>query len=138
MRMFLSIIILTLTACVGQNQNLDYPTEIEEIKVVTLTRPDKVSKGKFATIKELTKDQTKELLKVLKNAKSVGPMKFIPNYYIVFTTIENETRRIKINGNKIKGYENDYSYEIEQLELLEQFYNKKPVCNNTNALCLNR
>lgn len=112
---------MALTTCVGQRQNLNYPTKIEEIKEVTLTRPDKESKGKFATIKDLTEEQTKELLKVLNNAKSVGPMKFIPDYYIVFSTTTNETRRIKINGNKIKGYDSDYSYEIEELEFLEQF-----------------
>jgi len=50
-----------------------------------------------------------------------SPMKFIPDFYIVFTTTRNETRRIKINGNKVKGYDNDYSYEIEQLEFLEEF-----------------
>jgi len=100
---------------------LDYPTKIEEIKEVTLTRPDKESNGKFATIKDLTEEQTKELLRVLKNAKPVGPMKFIPDYYIVFSTTTNETRRIKINGNNIKGYESDYSYEIESLDFLDEF-----------------
>lgn len=121
MRIFLLITIFTLTSCVVEKQKLDFPTEIEDIKEITLTRPDKESKGKFATVKDLTQEQTKELLQVLKNAKPVGPMKFIPDYYIVITTIEGETRRIKINGNKIKGYENDYSFEIVQLEFLEQF-----------------
>ncbi len=121
MKFLISTIILTLTTCVGQRQNLDYPTKIEEIKEVTLTRPDKESKGKFATIKDLTEEQTKELLKTLDNSKPVGLMKFIPDYYIVFSTTNNETRRIKINGNKIKGYDNDYTYEIENLDFLKEF-----------------
>ena len=110
-----------MTTCVGERQNLDYPTKIEEIKEVTLTRPDKESNEEFATIKDLTEEQTKELLTALENSKPVGPSKFIPDFYIVFTTTENETKRIKINGNKVKGYDSDYSYEIEQLDFLEEF-----------------
>jgi len=109
------------TACMDKRHNLDYPTKIEEIKKVTLTRPDKESNGKFATIKDLTEEQTKELLTALENSKPIGPSKFLPDYYIVFTTSENETKRIKINGNKVKGYDNDYSYEIKQLDFLEEF-----------------
>lgn len=121
MKLLISTIILTLTTCLGQRQNLDYPTKIEEIKEVTLTRPDKESNGKFATIKDLTEEQTKELLNALENSKPVGPWKFIPDFYIVFRTTENETIRIKINGNKVKGYNSDYSYEIDQLDFLEEF-----------------
>ncbi|MFZ6050791.1 hypothetical protein [Halocola ammonii] len=121
MKLLISTIILTLTTCVGQRQNLDYPTDIKEIKEVTLTRPDKESNGKFATIKDLTEEEIKELLKALENSKPVGPWKFIPDYFIVFTTTENETKRIKINGNKVKGYDSDYTYEIDQLDFLEEF-----------------
>ncbi|CAL2078658.1 hypothetical protein [Tenacibaculum sp. 190524A02b] len=121
MRIFLLITVLILTSCVGTNKKLNFPVEMEDIREVTLTRLDKESEGKFANIKVLTREQTKDLLEVLKNAKPVGPMKFIPDYYIVFTTKKNETRRIKINKNKIKGYEDDFSYEIEQFEFLEKF-----------------
>ncbi len=121
MKLFISTIFLTLITCVGQRQNLDYPNKIEEIKEVTLIRPDKESNGKFATIKYLTEEQTRELLKVIENSKPVGPWKFVPDFYIVFTTKGNKTKRIKINGNKVKGYDSDYSYEIEQLNFLEEF-----------------
>lgn len=112
---------MALTTCLEQKQNLDYPTELEEIKNVTLTRPDKESNGKFATVKDLTQGQIKELLEVLENAEPVGPMKFIPDFYIVFVTKTGETQRIRIIDNKVKGYNNDYSYEIDRLEFLDEF-----------------
>ena len=121
MKILIPILLFTLLACTEQRQNLDYPSNMEDIRKVTLTRPDKASNGKFATIKDLTEEQTKELLKALNDAKPVGPIKFMPDYYIVFSTTDNETRRIKINGNHIKGYDNDYSYEIETLDFLEAF-----------------
>ena len=78
-------ILLTLSNCIFTNRNLDYPDKIKEIKEVVLSKPDKESNGKFATIKNLHQDQIVELLGVLRNAKSIGPYEFIPDYYLVFT-----------------------------------------------------
>ena len=121
MKIFIAIIIFTLTSFVGKRENLDYPKKIEEIEKITLTRPYAKSKGKIATVKDLTKDQTKNLLDVLDNAKAIGPVKFKTDNYIVFTTKTNETNGIKIAGNKIKGYDSDFSYKIESLEFLAEF-----------------
>ena len=96
MKFLITSILLALISCFGYSQNLNYPTQLENIKKVTLTRPDIESNGKFATIKELSEEQTIELLKALSNAKPAGMWKFIPDFYIVFTTSENETQRLKI------------------------------------------
>ena len=121
MKFIISILILTLTTCLGKRQNLEYPAKIELIKDVNLSRPDKDSDGKIAEIKHLNQAEIIELLTVLKNAKPSGPTKFIPDYYIEFTTVKNKTIRIKVNKDYIKGYDNDYSYQIKPPLFLEKF-----------------
>ena len=118
------LILLTLLfiSC-SQRENLDYPTEINKIKEVVLERPDRKSHGKFAEVKKLNSKEIVELLEVLKNAKPLGLKKFKIDYYIVFST-ENGTRRIMVTNNQIKGYENDYTYQIEKIKFLSDFENK--------------
>ncbi|OOG69982.1 hypothetical protein [Flavobacterium sp. A45] len=115
------LILLTLLfiSCL-QKENLDYPTEINQIKEVVLERPDRKSHGKFAEVKKLNSKEIAELLEVLNNAKPVGLKKFKIDYYIVFST-KNETRRIMVTNNQIKGYENDYTYQIEEIKFLSDF-----------------
>jgi hypothetical protein len=116
---FLSIFLI---GC-SQRENLNYPTDINEIKEVVLERPDEKSHGKFAEIRKLSAEEISEILEVLKDAKPLGLKKFEIDYYIVFTT-HNGTRRIKITGNQIKGYDSDYTYKIEKTTFLENFETK--------------
>ncbi len=100
---------------------MDYPTKIAEIEQITLSRPDEESNGKFEKLKDLTYEQRVVLLRVLNEAKPIGPTKFIPDYYIVFETTTNKIRRIRVHGNIIKGYDSDFSYEIDSPDFLEEF-----------------
>ena len=120
---FLSILLI---AC-AQRENLSYPTDVTQMQEVVLERPDEKSHGKFAEIRKLSAEEITELLEVLKDAKPLGLKKFKIDYYIVFTTNKG-TRRIKITGNQIKGYDNDYTYEIKKTKFLESF-EMKPAHN---------
>lgn len=100
---------------------IDYPKDIHEIKSVKLVRPDEKSNGKFAEIKKLKESEIVELLAAIKNSKKAGIIKFKPNFYIVFVTKNNETKRIKVNGNIIKGYTNDIGYTISKLAFMADF-----------------
>lgn len=101
--------------------NLDYPKDANDIEKVELTRPDKASKGKFAKVQALSSKEIKMLLFVLGNAQPLESKRFTPNYYIVFTTKKNETKKIMINKDKVKGYDNDMVYQIRPLEILLEF-----------------
>jgi len=105
----------------SKRENLNYPKNIHEISKVELIRPDKISKGKFLETRTLSLREIEELLNVLNNAVPIDFFQLIQNFYIVFTTKANETKRIKINGNLIKGYENDNSYRISNLVFLDNF-----------------
>ncbi len=115
------IILFLLTNCSKPKNNLDYPKNIEDIIEVVLERPDKKSNGKFVEFKELNKKEIIELLEVLNNAKPIGSTKFKPDFYIYFETKNDGNYRIKINKNIIKGYENDFSYKIENISWLANF-----------------
>jgi len=117
------ILLALLFISCSRRENLDYPTEINQIKEVVLERTDQKSHGKFAEVKKLNSKEIIELLEVLKNAKPLGLKKFKIDYYIVFST-KNGTRRIMVSNNQIKGYENDYTYQIEKIKLLGDFDNK--------------
>jgi len=114
------IILLSLLFISCGRENLDYPTDINQIKEVVLERPDQESHGKFAEIKRLSSKEIVELLKVLKNAKPLGLKKFKIDYSIYFST-ENGPKTIMVTGNQIKGFENDYTYQIETPKFLSDF-----------------
>ena len=122
MKAYCILLSIFLIAC-SERENLNYPTDINEIREVVLDRPDKKSHGEFAEIRKLNAEEITEILEVLKDAKPLGLKKFKIDYYIVFTT-NNGTERIKISGNQIKGYDNDYTYEIEKTMFLENFESK--------------
>ncbi|NHM02822.1 hypothetical protein [Flavobacterium difficile] len=117
------ILLLLLFISCFQRENLDYPTEISRIKEVVLERPDQKSHGKFAEVRKLNSDEIAQLLDILKNAKPLGLKKFKIDYYIVFST-ENGTRRIMVTNNQIKGYDNDYTYQIKKVKFLSDFESK--------------
>jgi hypothetical protein len=119
MKVYSVLLAVFIIAC-SQRENLNYPTHISEIKEVVLERPDEKSHGKFAEIRKLSAQEISELLKVLNDARPLGLKKFKIDYYIVFIT-NNGTRRIKISGNQIKGYDGDYTYKIEKTKALENF-----------------
>ena len=112
---FLLVLMLSVSACFGQRENLDYPQDITKIKEVELLRPDVKSDGKFAMVRDLNHDEIVHLLLILKQAKPIGPNKFVPDYYITFITTQNKNQRIKVRGNMVKGYESDYAYRVEGL-----------------------
>jgi hypothetical protein len=122
MKVYSVLLAVFIIAC-SQRENLNYPTHIREIKEVVLERPDEKSHGKFAEIRKLSAQEISELLKVLNDARPLGLKKFKIDYYIVFIT-NNGTRRIKISGNQIKGYDGDYTYKIEKTKALENFESK--------------
>ena len=122
MRIQIVLLSLLLISCF-QRENLDYPKEIGKIKEVVLERPDKKSHGKFSEERKLSSEEVAKLLEILNNAKPLGSKKFIIDYYIVFST-ENGTRRLKINGNQVKGYDNDLTYRIEKTNFLKDFESK--------------
>ncbi len=115
------VILLLFASCNTQKENLDYPKSIEQIKEVSLSRPDVQSKGKFAEQRILHEKEIEELLVALDNAKSIGPTKFKPDYFIVFKTKEGDNKKIRVNGNTIKGYQSDFSYKINFLKFLNEF-----------------
>lgn len=102
-------------------ENLDYPTLIENIEEVVLSRPDQKSNGKFAKQKRLSEQEIKVLINAINAAQAIGSAKFRPDYFIVFTTKDREHRRIKVNGNTIKGYKNDFSYRFDLPIFLKEF-----------------
>lgn len=119
MKTQLILVTLLFISCSGR-ENLDYPTEINQIKEVVLERPDRKSHGKFAAVRKLNSKEIAELLEVLNNAKPMGLKKFKIDYYIVFST-KKGTQRIRVTNNQIKGYENDYTYQIEEIKFLSDF-----------------
>jgi hypothetical protein len=121
MRLIIIMFILLISSCGRQRENLDYPKDINEISEVTLNRHNKESNGESAEIKKLSKEEVNQLLHALENSKAVGLTKFIPDYYIIFTTKTNGTKKFRINGNIIKGYDNDISYKIENIGFLINF-----------------
>ena len=52
MKTQLILLALLFISC-SRRENLDYPTEINQIKEVVLERPDQKSHGKFAEVKKL-------------------------------------------------------------------------------------
>ena len=100
---------------------MDYPESIEEIEEVTISRPDKDSNGKFAEEKKLNEKEIRELLEAIRKSKPIGPTKFYSDYFIFFKTNEGENKRIRVNGNTIKGYKNDLSYEFNPPTFLNEF-----------------
>lgn len=108
----LSIFLILIVSCNDEKENLDFPKSIDKIEEVTLSRPDKKSNGKFAEQKKLSEQEIKELLKAISKSKPIGPTKFNPDYFIVFKTKEGKTKRLRVNGKTLKGYENDFSYNF--------------------------
>jgi hypothetical protein len=122
MRVYLIILTsLLFNFCSTDRPNLDYPPDRTEIKNVYLDQPDKETRDKFAIIQNLTEEQIILLLRTLNAAREIGPVKFMPEYFIIFETKSGETLKLKVNGNKIKGYDSDLTYEIAELEFLEKF-----------------
>ncbi|WP_163518290.1 hypothetical protein [Gelidibacter japonicus] len=121
MRLIFIVFILIFVSCKEKNNGIDYPKNINEIESVNLLRPDEKSNGKLAEIKYLEKNEIAELLAAIKNANEFGMIKFKPDYYIEFVTKNDGTKRIKVNGNKIKGYKNDIGYEIAKLNFMTEF-----------------
>ncbi len=117
------ISIIVFLSCSHKRNNLDYPEDISEIKSVELSRPDSETQGKFEEIKELKPSEIEELLDALKTAKPLGPVKFLPRFYMTFTLNNNSNKRLKVTsgGKTVKGYENDYGYEIKDLNFLKNF-----------------
>jgi len=100
---------------------MDYPKSMKQINEVVLSRPDESSNGKFAEQKILNEQEIKELLKAIDNSKPIGPTKFRSNYFIVFKTKDGATKRLRVNGNTIKGYKNDFSYKFNLPNFLHKF-----------------
>jgi hypothetical protein len=61
------------------------------------------------------------LLAVLQKAKPVGQVEFKPDFFISFETHVNGKKSLKVKGHTIKGYENDLSYQIAEVDLLKDF-----------------
>jgi hypothetical protein len=75
-----------LTGCNTSRANFDYPTDIKDIKSVTLERPIESTRGEVLKIKRLDRNQIKTLLAVLQKAKPVGQVEFKPDFFISFET----------------------------------------------------
>ena len=118
---FRLLILLIVTACSNHVENLDYPQSIDEIERVFLSKPDIASNGEFAEQKILNAEEVKELLAAIDDSKVVGPMKFRPDYFIVFETKGGTNKKLRVNGDKIKGDENDFTYEIALPKSLGKF-----------------
>lgn len=112
--------ILLYSSC-NERENLDFPKSIGEIEKVILSRPDKESNGKFADHKELNEQEIIKLLEAISESKPKGLTKFYPDYFIYFKTKKGSTKKIKVNGNTIKGYKSDFSYEFNPPIFLSEF-----------------
>jgi hypothetical protein len=125
MRMYYVIfLLLILNSCSGQRENLKYPSDQNEIANVCLEQPDEKTQGRFALIQKLTGDEITQLIEALNNAKVAGPVKFKPEYYIIFETKAGKTLRLRAHKNLIKGYDSDLTYKIEELDFLKHFGKK--------------
>lgn len=114
-------LLILISSCSNEKENLDYPKSIEEIEGVTLSRPDKQSNGKFAEQKDLSDKEIRELLKAIGKSKPKGLTKFYPDYFIIFTTKNGKNKKLKVNKNTIKGYKNDFSYKFNPPIFLDEF-----------------
>ena len=117
----LFIITISFISCSRPQENLDYPVDKNEITNVFLDQPDKETNEESARIQELSKTEIEILIKTLVDAKEVGPMKFMPKYYIIFETKAGKTLKLKVAENHIKGYESDLTYEINEPDFLKKF-----------------
>jgi hypothetical protein len=117
----LFIITISFISCSRQQENLDYPADKNEISNIFLDKPDKATNEESASIQELSKTEIEILIKTLVAAKEVGPMKFMPKYYIIFETKAGKTLKLKVAENHIKGYESDLTYEINEPDFLKKF-----------------
>ena len=115
------LIFVIITSCNRSKVDIDFPRDINEIESINLLKPDNSSNGKFAGVKYLNQNEIQKLVKVLKDAKFKGPYKFIPKYYIEILTKNDGVKRIRVNGNIVKGYKSDIGYEISNLEFLNEF-----------------
>ncbi|MFV0208799.1 hypothetical protein OBK13_06275 [Empedobacter falsenii] len=113
------ILLLFLISCTN-NENINYPSEINEIKEVVLERTDKNYKGKFAEIKELNGNEIELLLDVLNKSKEVDSKGFTEDFQIVFST-KSGTKRIMVDENKIKGFNSNKVFQINEVSFLTKF-----------------
>ena len=121
MKLVLFALLSFLASCSSVTDNLDYPKRIEDVLEVELLRPDEKTNGEVAEIKKLSKGESIELFNALKKAKPVGPVKYKPDFFIFFKRKTDGTQKLKVNGSKIKGYKNDFAYEIQKLDFLNSF-----------------
>ncbi|AMM50202.1 hypothetical protein TH61_02085 [Rufibacter sp. DG15C] len=119
MKLFFIAVLSILSACSSDNDKLDYPKRIEDVVEVELLRPDEKTNGEIAEIKQLSESVIIELLNALEKVKPIGPVKFIPDFFIIFSTKTDGTKKLKVNGRTVKGFKNDFGYEIPELHFLK-------------------
>ncbi|AKQ46251.1 hypothetical protein TH63_12490 [Rufibacter radiotolerans] len=121
MKLFLIVVLSILTACSSDNDKLDYPKRIEDVVKAELFRPDEKTNGGVVEIKKLSESEIVELLNALRKGKPVGPVKFKPDFFIILSTKTDGTKKLKVNGRTVKGFQNDFGYEIPELDFLNNF-----------------
>lgn len=108
-----------LISCLN-NDNINYPSEINDIKEVVLERVDKNFKGKFSEIKQLNDNEIELLLVTLNKSKEIDSKSFIEDFQIIFST-KLGTKRIMVDGNKIKDFNSDKVFQINEVSFLTKF-----------------
>ncbi|GAA4305051.1 hypothetical protein [Nibribacter koreensis] len=120
LKLFLSTIIPLFFSCSPVNRKLDFPKSVDQVIEVEFFRPDEQPIREDWS-RSLSRKETIELLVALKEAKYIGPTKFKPDFVIFIITKTEGTFKLKVNGNKIKGYDNDFTYEIKDLSSTKTF-----------------
>lgn len=121
MKIFIPIVLILFTAC-GQIKKNSFADKnnirIDSIKSVYLK---KSSIGLDSV--RLTDEQIKSFVEKWNHSKSLGPYKYLPQYWIFITMKSGSIRKFRSSKDKIKE-SNDWTFSLQDSSFIESCWNK--------------